>query len=408
MVAWATAVSGAGFRACIQPVILFVSKARARASGPRVRWCSPQAESPLTAPHRLPPSPTPSVLVTGGCGYIGAHVAAALLTHTPWRVRLVDNFANSGPGVRDAIVAAVAAQAPDAEARLGLHACDLRDPATLDALPPVDAVVHMAALKSVPASVADPVSYYDNNLRGLVNVLSWAQRRDCGAVVYSSSCSVYGDVAAAAGPDPARRTVTEATPMGTPLSPYAHTKQLNESILRLYPGARRMILRYFNPVGAHASGLLGDRPDGSAVSSLAAALCRAAAAETPFTIHGDDYDTRDGTCVRDYVHVCDIAEAHVEALRWAMRAEDGPALDVVNLGSAEGHTVREAVAAFERATGETLDVRTGPRRPGDIAAIENGSRKALRTLGWAPKRTLDEMMASAWAWHERLVGAEVA
>ena len=346
--------------------------------------------------------------MTGGCGYIGAHVAAALLSQTPWRVRLVDNFANSAPEVRDAIVASVADFVPGADARLSLHRADLRTPGALDALPPVDAVVHMAALKSVPASLADPVSYYDNNLRGLINVLSWAQRRSCRGVVYSSSCSIYGDVSAAHSPDPARRTVTEATPMGAPLSPYAHTKQLNESILRLYPEARRMILRYFNPVGAHRSGLLGDRPDGSAVSSLAAALCRAAAAETAFTIHGDDYETRDGTCVRDYVHVCDIAEAHVEALRWAMRAEDGPALDVVNLGSAEGHTVREALAAFERASGQTLEVRIGPRRPGDIAAIENGSGKALRTLGWTPVRTLDQMMDSAWRWHQSLAEAEVA
>ena len=361
---------------------------------------------PLTAPLDLPPSYARTVLVTGGCGYIGSHVAAALLAHTPWEVCLVDSLANSSADVREAIVEACAALVPNADERLSLLVADLREPGALDPAPHAEAIVHMAALKSVPASVADPVSYYDNNVRGLVNVLSWAQGTGCRAVVYSSSCSVYGDVAPQPGTH--RSVVTEATPMGTPLSPYAHTKQLNESVLRLHPGARRMILRYFNPVGAHVSGLLGDRPDGSSVSSLAAALCKAASAKTPFTIHGDDYRTRDGTCVRDYVHVCDIAEAHVEALRWAMRKAEGPALDIVNLGSARGHTVSEAVEAFEAATGERLDVRVGPRRAGDIAAIENGSAKAERVLGWRAERSLNDMMASAWEWYVREgVGARV-
>ena len=350
----------------------------------------------MTASFPLPDAPAPTVLVTGGCGYIGSHVAAALLTRTRWHVCLVDSFVNSGPGVAADI--ASAAGVPDAEARLTLLEADLRDPDALRDAPAAAAIVHMAALKSVPASVADPVSYYDNNLRGLINVLAWARARGCRGVVYSSSCSVYGDVAPASADGGGACVVTEDTPMGAPLSPYAHTKQLNESVLRLYPEARRMVLRYFNPVGAHASGLLGDAPDGSSVSSLAAALCRAAAEQAPFTIHGDDYDTRDGTCVRDYVHVCDIAEAHVEALRWALRQNEGAALETVNLGSAEGHTVTEAVTAFETATGECLDVRIGPRREGDIAAIENGSDKAARVLGWKPSRSLREMMASAWAW----------
>lgn len=348
-------------------------------------------------------SAAPTVLVTGGCGYIGAHVAVALLAATDWRVTLVDSLANSSADAVEAVIDSCGVDAPDAAARLSLTVADLREPDALDDLPAADAIVHMAALKSVPASVADPVSYYDNNVRGLVNVLAWAQATGCRSVVYSSSCSVYGDVSPARGSH--RSVVTEATPMGTPLSPYAHTKQLNESVLRLYPEARRMILRYFNPVGAHDSGLLGDQPDGSGVSSLAAALCTAASAteaaganeRAPFTIHGHDYDTRDGTCVRDYVHVCDIAEAHVEALRWTLRASAGPALEVVNLGSARGHTVREAVTAFEAATGVALDARVGPRREGDIAAIENGSDKATRVLGWRATRGLEEMMASAWA-----------
>ena len=324
----------------------------------------------------------PVVVLTGGCGYIGSHSAAELLRRTGHRVVVVDNLARSRRGVADRIAAAAGRPAEFVRA-------DLRDldglRQNLAHLRRVDAVLHFAALKSVPESLERPGDYYDNNVGGMINLLTWMRERGCGRLVFSSSCAVYGEVAPDAGP------VTEATPLGEPANPYAHTKQLGERLLALTPELRCAVLRYFNPAGADDSGLLGDE----AGEGLTSVLCRAGARGLPVRVFGDDYATRDGTCVRDYVHVVDIAAAHVDALSWVLES-DVAAREVINLGAGRGATVREAIAAFERATGIDLDVRRAPRREGDVAAIYSDCARARQLLGWRAERGLTEVMASAW------------
>ena len=346
---------------------------------------------PRPRPSRVITSPNRKiVVVTGGCGYIGSHAAAELLRRTRHRVVLVDNLSRGRRATVGRIAAAAGRPAEFARA-------DLRDPLDLRRalahLDRVDAVLHLAALKSVPESVARPGDYYANNVGGMVNLLAWMRERGCRRVVYSSSCAVYGEVPAGGGP------VDEEQPPGPPASPYAHTKQLGERLLALAPDLRAVALRYFNPAGADDSGHLRD--DGG--EGLASVLCQAAARGLPVRVFGDDYPTPDGTCVRDYVHVVDVARAHVAALGWAL-GEATPAREVVNLGAGRGASVREAIAAFERASGIALDVRRAPRRPGDVAAIAADCSRAAALLGWRAERDLDAVMASAW----RAAGAAAA
>ncbi len=327
--------------------------------------------------------PPARVLVTGGCGYIGSHAVAELLRHTDAEVVVVDDLSNSRAGAVEAIARAGGRD-------FAFHAFDLCDGGGFrqNLLPHgrFDAVLHFAARKSVPESVADPVGYYETNVGGMIGLLAWARDAGVRAFVFSSSCIVYGDGA----PLP----VSEAAGFGAVRSPYGHTKQLGERLLALVPEMRCMALRYFNPAGADASGLLGDAGT-SDYAGLTRVLCRAAIDGKPVKIFGDDYPTPDGTCVRDYVHVSDVAEAHVAALAWALRDEP-PALEFVNLGSERGYSVREAIAAFERATGEELQVEVAPRREGDLAASYGDCRKAEVVLGWRARRGLEEVMGSAW------------
>ena len=333
----------------------------------------------------LDDSPT-RVLVTGGCGYIGSHAVAEVLRHTRAEVVVVDDLSNSPREVVDALA--------EAGGRgLRFHGVDICDGAglrrALRGYDGFDAVLHFAARKSVPESLADPLGYYANNVGGMIELLDYARGAGVRAFVFSSSCIVYGDAAAL--------PVCETAPPGAPRSPYGHTKQLGEQLLRLAPGMRRIGLRYFNPAGADNSGLLGDRGEGT-YAGLAKVLCRAAQTGAPVRVFGADYPTPDGTCVRDYVHVSDIAEAHVAALAWALEPGAAPALEFVNLGSERGYSVREAIAAFEHATGERLAVEDAPRRPGDLAASYGDCAKARRLLGWRARRSLPEIMESAWAW----------
>ncbi len=328
-------------------------------------------------------------LVTGGAGYIGSHTIVELLARPGLEVVSVDNLSNSDAGTFQRI-----ARITGQEVRN--HPVDLCDSAALDRFlgeeGPFGGVIHFAAFKSVPESMADPYKYYHNNIQSLLNMLEAGVRHGIGKFIFSSSCSVYGNIG--------RLPVSEATPLGRAESPYAHTKQIGERIVeeyaRAHPSLSAISLRYFNPVGAHASGLLGEDPINPA-SSLVPVITRTAIGKlAQVTVFGTDYPTRDGSCIRDYVHVSDIASAHVKALARAER--NGSGVEVFNLGTGTGVSVLEAIAAFEEVSGMRLPHVLGPRRSGDVGAIWSDTERSASGLGWTPERDLRTMMETAWKW----------
>lgn len=324
-----------------------------------------------------------TVLVTGGAGYIGSHVCVKLL-QSGFDVLVAENFANSRRDVLDR-VEQIAGRRPRA---VEVDVCNL--PALVQAVESerLEGVIHLAGLKSVADSVRNPLLYYRANLLGTMNVREVAG--DC-PFVFSSSATVYGDASVL--------PVTENATMA-PLNPYGFSKLAGERCLldaRLAAGSPLAILRYFNPVGAHASGLIGDDPQG-VPQNLMPIIERVAVGALPgLTIHGDDYATRDGTAIRDYVHVEDLAEAHVLALRASMTSG---ASFTVNLGSERGHSVREVVSAFELATGRTISCQVGPRRAGDAPELRASAHRAREMLGWEARRTLEQMCQDSLRWRE--------
>jgi UDP-glucose 4-epimerase len=335
------------------------------------------------------------VLVTGGCGYIGSHTLVELIAAGHEPVSIDDNL-RSSESVLDGVERI-------AGRRVRNTRVDLRDSALTDAAFAENrdaiAVIHFAAFKTVPESVAKPLLYYDNNINSLLNVLACTDKYRIPYFIFSSSCSVYGNST--------ELPVTEDTPFGEPECPYARTKQMGEQIIKDFARVCQsgfVSLRYFNPVGAHPSGEIGEVPYGEP-DNLVPRITRTAAGRLPqLIVHGDDYDTRDGTCIRDYVHVSDIANAHVLAIDYLRRTSDAtPATgrnEVFNLGSGTGTTVLEAIKAFEGAAGRTLNYRVGPRRAGDTAAVFSDNRRAEAVLGWRPARSIDEMMRTAWQWEQ--------
>lgn len=322
------------------------------------------------------------LLVTGATGYIGSHTVVDLLENG-YDVVGIDNFQRSSPNTVEYI-----------RERLGsnLYCVDLRDyhetARVLHENPDIDGIIHFAAHKSVEESVKAPLEYYDNNLRSLTNLLRVAGGR---TVIFSSSCTVYGE--------PDMIPVTEDTPMKPAASPYGATKQMGERILRDWAestGARVVLLRYFNPAGAHPSLDIGE--DATPQSrNLVPLIVRAAAGRRgPLTVFGTDYPTRDGTCVRDFIHVCDLAAAHRKAFTYAQEEMPTAAVSVFNLGSGNGVTVQEAINAFETVTGVPVPHVKAERRPGDVSAIYADSSLAARGLNWKPVRSLLHIMQSAW------------
>ncbi len=335
------------------------------------------------------------ILVTGGAGYIGSHTIIELLSKWDGEVVSVDNFSNSDPSTFDRIERITGH-------RVRNHAIDLCDPAAvgtvLDQEPGIAGVIHFAAFKSVPESVADPHKYYHNNIASLLNLLEGVAERGIGCFIFSSSCSVYGDIET--------MEVSETTPLGLAESPYGYTKQVGERMVldyaKVHPDLRYIALRYFNPVGAHVSGLIGEAPI-NPPSSLVPVITRTAVGKiASMAVHGNDYSTRDGSCIRDYVHVSDIAEAHVKALEYAMDPQEKPAISVFNLGTGNGVSVLEAIAAFEKVSGRRLNYAMGPRRAGDVAAVYTDPERSRSILKWEAKRDLEEMMRSAWVWEQHL------
>ena len=327
-----------------------------------------------------------TILVSGGAGYIGSHTTLVLL-QAGFDVVVLDNLCNSSAESLKR-VAQLAGRVPV------FVQGDIRDRAVLDRLfaeHSVDAVLHFAGLKAVGESVAQPLRYYDNNVHGSQVLLQACTDAGVFNFVFSSSATVYGE--------PAQMPISEAGPVGQPTNPYGRSKLMVEDILRDIaasdPRWHIAILRYFNPVGAHESGQIGEDPNGIP-NNLLPYIAQVAVGKLPkLAVFGNDYPTPDGTGVRDYIHVVDLAEGHLRALA-ALQTRTGA--HVWNLGTGQGYSVLEMVRAFEAASGKPVPYRIAARRPGDIATCYADPAKAERELGWKARRGLDEMMRDAWRW----------
>lgn len=332
------------------------------------------------------------VLLTGGAGFIGSHTACVLIARGH-EIVLLDDFSNAARDVPDRLRQITGARVPVIEA-------DLRDAsAVLAALTTsrVDAVVHFAARKSISEGEADPLLYFDVNIAGTLNLLKAMGAVGCGRIVFSSSATVYGD--------PETCPITEAAPLRV-TNVYGRTKVVMEGMIgdlgRSGVIEAAAILRYFNPVGAHPSGLIGEDPHG-VPANLMPYLCQVAEGQRPYlTIFGNDYPTHDGTGVRDFIHVMDLAEAHVAAVDRVLETDGA---FTVNLGTGVGYSVLDMVAAFQAATGIAVPYQIGPRRPGDIAACYADPAYAAELLGWRATRTLRDMCHDAWSWQSKGVAA---
>ena len=326
-----------------------------------------------------------AILVTGGLGYIGSHASVELL-RSGFHVAILDNLSNSKRSVVDRI-------GELGRARVDLFVGDLRDSAVLDRIfgeRGIEAVVHFAGLKAVAESVRDPLRYFTNNVGGALSLLEAMRRHGVRKIIFSSSATVYGLASTL--------PVKEGHPLQA-VSPYGRTKQFIERILQdvaaADPGFRFAILRYFNPVGAHPSGRLGEDTAG-VPENLMPHICRVAAGRAEkLWVFGDDYGTPDGTCIRDYIHVMDLAAGHLCALDYLGKHDRSI---TVNLGTGRGYSVLEVVRAFERANGVTVPYEIAPRRPGDIPRSFADASLAAQTLDWRATRTLEEMCHDAWRW----------
>ncbi|GHA03418.1 UDP-glucose 4-epimerase GalE [Arenicella chitinivorans] len=328
------------------------------------------------------------ILVTGGAGYIGSHTVVALLQQG-YETVIVDNFSNSHPRVLDRI-AQICGQRP------GLVDADLRDANALDAIfqaHDIAAVIHFAGLKAVGESVADPVRYYDNNVQGALQLINVMSNHGCHRLVFSSSATVYGNALSMPINEQAGLQAT---------NPYGWTKLMIEQILRDTCTAdstwRVALLRYFNPVAAHESGLIGEDPNGIPNNLVPFVAQVAVGRREHVAVFGDDYDTPDGTGVRDYIHVQDLADAHLSALR-ALDGLDG--CRAFNIGTGNGHSVLEVIRAFSVACGHEIPYQVVARRPGDVATSYADVSRSRKELGWQAKFDLPQMMQDHWRWQSR-------
>ena len=328
------------------------------------------------------------ILVTGGLGYIGSHTAVVLL-EKGYEVLLVDNLSNTRAEVLDGIEA-ISGKRPE---WLNI---DLADPAACRSAlegQHLDGIIHFAAYKAVGESVQEPLKYYQNNLGSLVNLLDYVSQHPSCGFIFSSSCTVYGQAD--------QLPITEDAPVKAAESPYGNTKQIGEEIIRetaAAKGLKTIALRYFNPIGAHASARIGELPLGVPQNLVPFITQSAAGLRGPLSVYGNDYPTEDGTAVRDYIHVVDLAEAHRVALERLLHGQGQASMEVFNLGTGKGSSVLEVIQSFERATGQALGWAYAPRRTGDVIAAYADTTKAREVLGWVAKRSLDDAMRDAWAW----------
>lgn len=332
------------------------------------------------------------ILVTGGLGFIGSHTVVAL-QQKGYEVIIIDDLSNAAIDVVDGIKN-ITGHAPLFEK------IDLRDKSSVfqffDTHQDIEGVIHFAASKAVGESMKEPLAYYENNFFSLINVLSAMKQKGVDKIIFSSSCTVYGQGEV--------MPITEEESIKTALSPYGNTKQVGEEIIvdlaKVYP-LQAVLLRYFNPIGAHESGFIGESPVGVPYNLIPYITQTAVGIRPYLSIYGDDYDTADGTCVRDYIHVVDLADAHVCAMEYLLKKENTAQVEAFNVGNGQGYSVLELVHSFERVSGIKINYKIVERRPGDIDKAWANTDKIERVLGWKPTKDLDEMLASAWNWERK-------
>ena len=339
-----------------------------------------------------------TILVTGGTGFIGSHTTVEL-QQAGYDVVIVDNLSNSKADVVDGIERITGI-------RPAFEKVDLRDKEATEAVfkkyPAITGIIHFAASKAVGESVEKPLLYYRNNIISLVNLLELMPQYDVKGIIFSSSCTVYGQ------PTPENLPVTEEAPIQKALSPYGNTKQINEEIITdyIHSGApiKSIILRYFNPIGAHPSAEIGELPNGVPMNLIPFVTQTAIGVRKQLKIFGNDYNTPDGTCIRDYIYVVDLAKAHVAAMARVLDADvaDAANPEVFNIGTGNGVSTLEVVEGFEKATGVKVNWAYAPRREGDIEKVWGNVDKANKVLGWKADTPLEDVLASAWKWQEKL------
>lgn len=333
-----------------------------------------------------------TILVTGGAGYIGSHTVVELLKNPDYDVIIIDNFSNSNPQIINRIYEIV-------KRPIKIYhrdCCDNLD--DIVSYHKIDGIIHFAALKSVNESIIDPIPYYHNNINSVLNMISLSKRFGIKHFIFSSSCALYGNLDSL--------PANEKSNISEPTSPYGYTKLVGERILSDFSKScqttKIISLRYFNPVGAHESGLIGESPI-NLPNNIIPVICNSVEKGEEMTIFGGDYPTSDGTCIRDYVHVSDIANAHLLALEYLFNSKDAINYDVYNLGYNHGVTVLEIINAFQKENNITINYKIGNRREGDVIEIYSDSSKAEKILNWVPTRTLSDMVKSSWLWHKNKI-----
>ena len=336
------------------------------------------------------------ILVTGGTGYIGSHTAVELMQQG-YDVTIVDNLSNSSIDVLDGI-AAIVGRKPEFANVDCTNYVDMDN--VFKTYPDIVGVIHFAASKAVGESVEKPLLYYRNNIGSLVTLLEVMALHEVRNIVFSSSCTVYGQ------PDAQHLPVDETAPIQTALSPYGNTKQVNEEIIRDEAHADKLlnatILRYFNPIGAHQSALIGELPNGVPQNLLPFITQTAAGLRAELKVFGNDYNTPDGSCIRDYIYVVDLAKAHVKAIERMLNAKDREQVEVFNLGTGRGLSVLELINDFQEATGVKIPYSIVGRREGDIEKVWAEPTKANTVLGWKADTPIREVLVSAWNWEKHI------
>ena len=336
-----------------------------------------------------------TILVTGGTGFIGSHTTVELI-NAGYKVVIVDNLSNSKADVIDGIEQITGVRPAFEE----VDCCDLQG---MDKVfykyPDIEGIIHFAASKAVGESVEKPLLYYRNNFVSLINLLDLMPKHGVKGIIFSSSCTVYGQ------PDPENLPVTEDAPIKPAESPYGNTKQVNEEIIRddINSGApiKAILLRYFNPIGSHPTAIIGEMPNGVPMNLIPYVTQTAMGIREQLKVFGNDYDTPDGTCIRDYIYVVDLAKAHVKAMQRVLDTESEK-LEVFNIGTGKGVSTKEIVDAFEKSTGVKLNWAFAPRRAGDIEKVWANPDKANNVLGWKAETSLEDTLKSAWNWQVKL------
>ena len=338
-----------------------------------------------------------TILCSGGAGYIGTHTCISLLA-AGHKVTVADDLSNSNQTALKRVERITGCEIP-------FYQMDIKDEralAVLFARHKIDAVIHFAAYKAVGESVADPLKYYRNNLLSFINIVDVANRKGGCNVLFSSSATVYGE--------PDNLPVTEESPRQSATSPYGNTKQICEDILRdsvrAYPGIKGIALRYFNPIGAHPSALIGELPRGVPNNLVPFITQTAIGKRECLSVFGNDYPTPDGTCLRDYIDIVDLAKAHVCAVDRMVEGKMEEEYEIFNIGTGRPVSVLELIGSFEKVNGVKLNWKFAPRRAGDVTAVWADPTLAEKELGWKAQRSVDETLAAAWAWEKRLAGRE--